>query len=85
MMSPEFETLELLQGGDLPLSVIRGRFATRDAFTKGIRGLLLGGDVKLIHHGVEVPHHEWDALLRDGGKRDGRIISLTDQGAKRIG
>ena len=83
-MSPELETLDLLQGGDLPLSVIRGRFTTHEAFTQGVRGLLTCGDVKLIYSGVEVPEHQWAQHLANVGQKDGPIISLTEQGAKRI-
>lgn len=83
-MSPELETLDLLQGGDLPLTVIRGRFTTHEAFTRGVRGLLVCGDVKLVHSGVEVPEHEWDRHLTNVETQDGPIIALTEQGAKRI-
>ena len=39
-MSPELETLDQLQGGDLLLSVIRGLFLDHDSFVRGVAGVL---------------------------------------------
>ena len=84
-MSPELETLDQLQGGDLPLAMIAGLYPDYDAFMRGLMGLLTCGDVRLIHYGAEVPRHEWAAFIADIGSKDGPILTLTDQGAKRIG
>jgi hypothetical protein len=84
LVSPELETLDQLQGGDLPLAVIRGLFIDQESFMRGIGGLLACGDVKLAHYGAEVPRHEWASLLATVGAKDGPTVSLTEQGAKRI-
>ena len=83
-VSPELETLDQLQGGDLPLVVVRDFFSDHDSFARGVAGLLAGGDVKLIHHGSEARSCEWTSLLSSVGQKDGPVLALTAQGAKRI-
>ena len=83
-ISPELETLDQLQGGDLPVATIRGLYASADAFVKGVSGLLASGDVKLAYNGAEVPKWQWATLLTAIRPKDGAFLTLTAQGAMRI-
>lgn len=81
-MSPELETLDQLQGGDLPPSVVRKLYPDNVRFLDGVLGLLRSGDVRLTDkNGRDVPEWRWGEALAEAGAR----LSLTDQGAKRIG
>jgi hypothetical protein len=55
-MTPELETLDQLQGSDLPLEIILRRFPDADAFRRGVMGLIACGDVCILTvGGIEVP------------------------------
>ena len=84
-MSPELETLDQLQSGDLPLATIRGLYPTLDRFAQGVSGLLVAGDVKLIFAGAEVAQWQWAQLLTSTSPKDGPVLALTAQGSARIG
>jgi hypothetical protein len=47
-MTPELETLDQLQGSDLPLEIILRLFPDADAFRRGVMGLIVCGDVCLL-------------------------------------
>jgi len=82
-MSPELETLDQLQGGDMPLSVIRQVYPDQSRFARGMLGLLGAGEVQLLENAVEVPKWRWNAILN--GDLVGFTVSLTNAGAARIG
>ena len=88
-MSPELETLDQLQGGDLTLEVILKLFPSNEAFERGVLGLLSGGDVLLIAvAGDEVPQWRWRELFMDGMvfEQLGALkLRITPIGAKRVG
>jgi hypothetical protein len=79
-MSAELETLDQLDGGDLPLKVVRTFFKDEASFQKGVLGLLRAGDIRLSLDGTEVPKWRWQQALSEQNVK----ASLTDQGAKRI-
>jgi len=65
-MSPELETLDELQGGDLPIAVVSRFYSDADAFRKGIGGLLSCGDVSLLTADESVvPEWRWKKLLAE--------------------
>ena len=47
-MTPELETLDQLQGSDLPLEIILRLFPDAGAFRRGVMGLVACGDVCLL-------------------------------------
>jgi hypothetical protein len=84
----ELETLDQLQGGALSLKIIRMVYPDADHFLRGVYGLLKGGDVRLIENDMEVPDWRWRELFIDSSaieKLDTMTLTLTEQGAKRIG
>ena len=55
-LSPELETLDQLQGGDLSLELVAKLFPSFDDFRRGVQGMLSSGDVVLTaQDGSEVP------------------------------
>jgi hypothetical protein len=87
-MSPELETLDQLQGGDLPLKVVEALYPDAEAFRKGVLGLLSAGDVRLLTiDQTGVPTWRWTELFVGGAvmKELGSMkLSITAQGARRI-
>lgn len=87
-MSPELETLDQLQSGDLSLEVIAKLFPSFDNFRTGVLGLLSSGDVALIaENGIEVPKWRWQQLFGQAGisEQISRLrAKLTPQGIQRI-
>jgi len=82
-MSPELETLNQLEGGDLPLTVIHGLYPDSTAFRRGVHGLLNCGEVQLMEDGSEVPQWRWRGLFDDGEvmERLGAVtLSITERG-----
>ena len=70
-MSPELETLDQLQGGDLKLEIIAELYPSQEAFEQGVFGLLYCGDVLLkTVEGDEVPHWRWRELFVERGVRE---------------
>jgi hypothetical protein len=85
MFSPELETLDQLLGGDLRLEVISKLYPSREAFARGVLGLLAGGDLVVVtREGVEVPKWQWQGVLSGAGC-EGLSLRITSQGARRIG
>ena len=88
-MSPELETLDQLQGGNLSLAVIVTLFPSQDAFERGVLGLLSCGDVALTTlDGTETPEWRWrDLVCQHSVCEDLKHLQLkiTPQGARRIG
>ena len=88
-MSPELETLDQLQGGDLSLELVAKLFSSLDDFRRGVQGLLSSGDVVLIaHDGSEVAKRHWQELFRQhavAGSIAQLRLRLTPQGVQRIG
>lgn len=83
-MSPELETLDQLDGGDLPLAVIRGLYPDDAAFARGVHALLKEGKVQLLSDGTEVAEWRWRELFEAGEvvSELGRLkLALTEQGA----
>jgi hypothetical protein len=87
-MSPELETLDQLQSGELSLAVVRNLYPGPDAFTRGVFGLLSSGGVCLVMiDQTEVPSWPWRELFVDGAvmKQLGNLkLRITAQGARRI-
>ena len=88
-MSPELETLDQLQGGDLPLATLASLFPSIDAFRSGILGLLSCGDIVLTApNGADVLQWRWKELLSGKSALEGLShiqVKITPQGARRIG
>ena len=87
-MSPELETLDQLQGKDLPLGIILQVYPDASAFMRGVLGLIAGGDVRLLtNDDVEVPSWRCRELFGDGSvmrEMEGMKLRITPQGARRI-
>ena len=87
-MSLELEVLDQLQGGDLPLPVIKSLFADDLTFSRAMLGLLGCGDIRLVtRDGAAVPSWQWRELFAERqGRKDltALTVQLTDQGGKRI-
>ena len=84
-MSPELETLDQLQGGDMPLAVIRHVYPDAARFARGLGGLLATGEVRLVAaDGTAVPAWRWREVLAADPLPD-VAVSLTPAGAHRIG
>ena len=82
-MSPELETLDQLQGGNMPIAQVRWLFDDRDRFERAIVAMLDAGEVRLIEgNGSEAPRWRWRQLLADG---PAATLSITVAGARRIG
>ena len=47
-MSPELETLDQLEGGNLPLPIVRGIFREESRFVRAIEAMLEAGEVRLL-------------------------------------
>lgn len=87
VITPELETLDQLDGGDLRLTIIREVYPDADHFLRGVHGLLQNGDVRLLEAGSEVPKWRWRDLFENGSimtNLEGFVLSITDQGVKRI-
>ena len=85
MYSSELETLDQLLGGDVRLEVISKLYPSREAFERGIPGLLSGGDVVLVSpNGDGVPKWRWRELLSGKGLEE-LDLRITPQGARKIG
>jgi hypothetical protein len=88
-MSPELETLDQLQGGDLSLAIVRTVYQDEETFRRGVLGLLSSGDVSLFTtDDIEVPRWRWPGLFGGGAiimELDRLKLAITDQGAQRIG
>jgi dihydroxyacid dehydratase/phosphogluconate dehydratase len=89
MWPPELETLDQLQGDDLPLTVIATLYSSPEAFRKGVLGLLVCGDVLLLDaEDNAVPKWRWREIFAPSSEIEqlGHFrLRLTSQGAKRIG
>jgi hypothetical protein len=87
-MSPELETLDQLEGGDLDLSIVRRFYSDDQAFNPGVLALLSCGDVRLLTADqTEVPEWRWRALFVEGSvlsELDQYLLTITDQGAKKV-
>lgn len=84
-MSPELETLDQLEGGDMPLAVIRRVYPVLDRFVAGMRGLLECGDIHLLDNEHSVPPWQWQSVLSADPISPNVIVSLTAARARRIG
>ncbi|HEX4607877.1 MAG TPA: hypothetical protein VH092_06715 [Urbifossiella sp.] len=85
-MSPELETLDRLQGDDLPLTAVRRLYPDADRFARGVSALLAAGEVRLMAaDGSTVPGWQWRLALADPGARPGVRVALPPAGARRIG
>jgi hypothetical protein len=88
VVSPELDTLDQLQGGNLLLSVVRQEFADDQVFASSIHAMLLAGDVCLrTERGEAIPAWRWRELFSDGGwlaDQSQLILELTEQGARRV-
>ena len=88
MMSPELETLDQLQGGDLSLDVVRRLFADVEHFRRGITAMLNAGDLILLdQESKTLPHRKQAKIFGqsvDHSTLSSYRLSLTDAGAARI-
>ncbi|WP_144054608.1 hypothetical protein [Rhodopirellula europaea] len=87
-MSPELETLDQLQGGDLPLNTVRGLFKDAGHFRRSITSMLDAGDVILLDQESQtVPrwkHAEIFGQPAGHSTLQSYRLSLDDAGAARI-
>jgi hypothetical protein len=87
-MSPELETLDQLQGGDLPLGIILRVYPDANAFMRGVLGLITNGDVSLLtNNDVEVPSWRCRELFVNGTvmqEMESMKLRITPQGVRRI-
>lgn len=87
-MSPELETLDQLQGSELPLAAIRAIYPDAEAFRRGVLALLSSGEVCLLGvDRVAVPSWRWRELFADEAVTDEleRLkVKITDKGIQRI-
>jgi hypothetical protein len=87
-MSPELETLDQLQGDDLPLRIVLRLYPDTAAFGRGVMALIVSGDVRLLtNDDVEVPFWRCRELFVDGTvmqELERMKLSITVQGARRI-
>ena len=87
-MSAELETLDQLEGGDLPLPVIRRFYSDDNAFSLGVLGLLKCRDVRLLNRArAEVPEWRWRELFVEGSalkELAQYVLTITEQGLKKI-
>ena len=87
-MSPELETLDQLQGGELSLLSVRQLFPGDSAFLQGVAGLLADGDIQLVaEDGTKIPQWSWRDVFEISrvSKELGRLrVCITDQGTRRI-
>ena len=88
MHSPELETLDQLLSGELSLTALRTVYPNDDAFVRGLRGLLVSGDVLLLTpEKNKVPDWQWEEAFRRGithSEMKDYYLSITPQGARRI-
>lgn len=87
-MSPELETLDQLQGGSLPLQVVRGVFGQEGRFVRAIEAMLESREVRLIDgDGTEVPRWRWREVLTVPVQFETACVrvAITEAGARRIG
>jgi len=88
-MSPELETLDQLQSGDLSLAIIANLFPSSEDCGSGVCSLLSSGDVILtMLDGTEVPEWRWRELFRQQsvfGELERLRLKITPQGVRRIG
>jgi hypothetical protein len=86
MYSAEMETLDQLLAGTMSLAAIRKLYTDERSFSKGILGLLSGGDVRLLTDaGESVPDWNWRSLFADGAPDPSFHLEITKQGIARIG
>ena len=87
-MSPELETLDQLQGGDLSLKVVLRLYPDTNAFKRGVLGLIAGGDACLLGADyTEVPHWRCRELFADETEiehMEQMKLRITAKGALRI-
>ncbi len=85
-MSPELETLDQLQGGDLPLATIRTLFESDAQFIHAITAMLDSREIRLIEGGADLPKWRRRELLSDADQSQIAqiVVRLTEIGARRI-
>ena len=87
-MSPELETLDQLQGGDLSLDVIRGLYPDDARFKRAMTAMLVAGELRLLDsEGRNVSLRELAEILdQPSAHRPVQTcrFSITDLGAARI-
>jgi hypothetical protein len=86
-MSPELETLDQLQGSDMPVKTIRSLFPTDDKFLHSIKAMLASGEIQLLENGVSIPQWRFQDCLAAALSPENTnsiTLSITKNGAKRI-
>ncbi len=86
--SPELETLDQLQSGDVKLDVIRKVWPDDERFLVGVKSLAISGDVLLLtSDAAEVPQWQLRQLFDHGSVLTNLAsfaLRLTEQGTARI-
>jgi hypothetical protein len=82
--TPELETLDQLQGGDMNVGIIRSLYQREEHFCRAIIAMLRSGEIRLYAPtGDEAPAWESAAIIGDATRWEGYTLSITALGAKR--
>jgi hypothetical protein len=81
----ELETLEQLQGGDLPLATIRSLYDSQYHFFRAMTAMLHTGQLRLIESGTDVAQYRWQSVLRNPDSQNSNVwVAITDEGARHL-
>jgi len=86
--SPELETLDQLQAGDLPVAIVRRLFDDDNRFARGVEAMRCDGQIQLLTaEGHAVPKWQWREFLNTvAGQSEpsGHMLSMTMKGGRQI-
>ena len=82
-MSPELETLDQLQGGDMPVALVRRLYPSEGEYLKAVLAMIVAGEIRLAVDGADVPHWQRFEILRN--PPPGTLLAITEKGCRRMG
>jgi hypothetical protein len=86
MWPPELETLDQLQGGDLPLILVRRIFNNDERCQQALLAMLESKEIRIVNgDNVAVPNYRWRTALSFDDRTQDLKVSLLEAGARRIG
>jgi hypothetical protein len=81
----ELETLEQLQGGDLPLATIRSLYESQEHFFRAMTAMLHTGQLRLIESGTDVAQYRWQSVLGNPDSQNSIVrVAITEEGARHL-